>query len=86
MSKSKQILPLLFTGVMMGALDIAIIGPAFPAIQDTYHVSDRMLPWLLNIYVLFNLVSTPVMGKFSDLYGRKWIYILDIFLFAVGSL
>ncbi len=75
----------MFTGVLMGALDFAIIGPAFPAIQSTFHVSDRMLPWLLNIYVLFNLISTPVMGKFSDLYGRKWIYILDIFLFGMGS-
>jgi EmrB/QacA subfamily drug resistance transporter len=86
MKNTKQILPLLFVGVLMGALDIAIIGPAFPAIQKAFNVSDRLLPWLLNIYVLFNLISTPVMGKLSDLYGRKWIYISAIFLFAMGSL
>ena len=32
------------------------------------------------------MIGTPLMAKLSDIYGRKSIYILDIFLFAVGSL
>ncbi len=41
---------------------------------------------MFSIYVLFNLVSTPLMAKLSDLYGRQIIYIPDIFLFMTGSL
>ncbi|HMN59497.1 MAG TPA: MFS transporter [Anaerolinea sp.] len=81
-----RILTLLFFGVLMGALDIAIIGPALPAIRADFQVSDRSLSWMFSIYVLFQLVSTPLMAKLSDQFGRRWIYILDITLFGLGSL
>lgn len=83
---NRNIIILLFTGVLMGALDIAVIGPALPAIQQHFGISNRDLPWLFNIYVLFNLIATPLMGKLSDLFGRKSIYAMDVFLFGAGSL
>ena len=87
--ESKQrnrILTVLFIGVLMGALDIAIVGPALPAIRAQYQISERTLSWIFSIYVLFNLIGTPLMAKLSDLYGRRSIYILDVSLFALGSL
>ncbi len=82
----KTILTVLFIGVLMGALDIAIVGPAMPAIRSQFGVSDRTLSWIFSLYVLFNLVGTPLMAKLSDQFGRRGIYILDVFLFALGSL
>jgi EmrB/QacA subfamily drug resistance transporter len=84
--KRNQILLVLFLGVLMGALDIAIIGPALPSIRADFTVSERALAWMFSIYVLFQLVSTPLMAKLSDRFGRRAIYILDISLFALGSL
>ncbi len=81
-----QILGVLFVGVLMGALDIAIVGPALPAIRSQFQVSERLLAWIFSIYVLFNLISTPLMARLSDQFGRKWIYILDVSLFGIGSL
>ena len=81
-----QILTVLFIGVLMGALDIAIVGPALPAIRNQFQVSERALSWMFSIYVLFNLIGTPLMSRLSDLYGRRMIYILDVALFATGSL
>ncbi len=82
---NRKILSLLFFGVLMGALDIAIIGPALPSIQASFHIGERSIPWIINIYVLANLVGTPLLGRFSDLYGRKWIYIISLLLFGTGS-
>ncbi len=82
---TRKILTLLFFGVLMGALDIAIIGPALPTIKEAFSVDDRVLPWVLNIYILMNLMGTPLLGKLSDLYGRKHIYIFALLLFGVGS-
>ncbi len=70
----------------MGALDIAIVAPALPAIQDHFEVGDRALTWVFTIYVLFNLIGTPLMAKLSDARGRRPIYVLDVSLFAIGSL
>jgi len=49
-------------------------------------VDDRAKSWIFTIYVLFNLIGTPLMAKLSDIFGRRSIYILDISMFAVGSL
>ncbi len=81
-----QVMTVLFIGVLMGALDIAIVGPALSAIRSDLGVGDRSLPWIFSIYVLFNLIGTPLMAKLSDLYGRRSIYVLDVALFALGSL
>ncbi len=81
-----QILLVLFLGVLMGALDIAIIAPALPPIQSFFGIGDRALTWTFTIYVLFNLIGTPLMAKLSDLFGRRLIYVLDVALFGLGSL
>ncbi len=80
-----QILLVLFIGVLMGAIDIAIVGPALPAIKNYFSVDNRTLVWIYTIYVLFFMIGTPLMAKLSDRQGRKFIYLLDVSLFAVGS-
>src|SRR5512140_3748474 len=81
-----QILTILFMGVLMGALDIAIVSPALPAIQRAFGVGDRALSWTFTIYVLFNLIGTPLMAKLSDRFGRRSIYVLDVALVGIGWL
>src|SRR5512137_1770316 len=81
-----RVLLVLFIGVLMGALDIAIVGPALPTIRDYFGVDDRAAAWIFSIYVLFNLVSTPLMAKLSDSFGRRTIYVMDVAIFAAGSL
>ncbi len=82
----KKVLALLFVGVLMGALDLAIVGPALPAMQGDFGMDNRQLSWLFNVYVLFQLVSTPLLAKMSDRYGRRTIYVTSVTLFAGGSL
>ena len=84
--RNGKILALLFTGVLMGALDISIVGPAIPAIEQTIKVDHRSLSWIFSIYVLFNLVGVTFLSKLSDLYGRRNIYIFAVGVFALGSL
>jgi EmrB/QacA subfamily drug resistance transporter len=81
-----NILLVLFLGVLMGALDIAIVGPALPVIQKSFGADERSAAWIFTIYVLFNLISVPLMAKLSDAVGRRQIYVLDVSLFALGSL
>ena len=83
--RNGKILALLFTGVLMGALDISIVGPAIPAIEQTIKVDHRSLSWIFSIYVLFNLVGVSLLSKLSDLYGWRNIYIFSVAVFAFGS-
>jgi MFS family permease len=82
----RNILGLLFAGVLMGALDISIIGPALPAIREAFGIDDRAAAWMLSVYVLFNLIGTPIMAKLSDGHGRRGVYAAAVSIFGAGSL
>jgi MFS family permease len=83
---TKWLLALLFVGTLMGALDLAIIGPALPLIQIEFGMQTRALAWLLNSYVLMQMVGALLLAKLADRHGPRPIYIASIALFATGSL
>jgi MFS family permease len=84
--KNNKVLALLFFGVLMGALDISIVGPAIPSINETIQVAQKDLSWIFSIYVLFNLAGISLFAKLSDLYGRRRIYMITLAIFGIGSL
>ncbi|NNJ09725.1 MFS transporter [Chloroflexales bacterium ZM16-3] len=81
----RLVLTVLFLGVLMGALDIAIVGPALPALREWFGVDDRAGAWIFTIYVFLNLLGAPLMAKLSDRYGRRPAYMLAVGLFTIGS-
>jgi MFS family permease len=82
---TKWLLALLFVGTLMGALDLAIIGPALPVIQIEFGMQERELAGLLNAYVLMQMIGALLLAKLADRRGPRPIYILSIALFAIGS-
>lgn len=85
-AREKATLAVLFVGVLIAALDIAIVGPALPAIRATFEVGPRWLPAVFSVYVLFYLIATPLLGKRSDRLGRRRVFLESLALFGVGSL
>jgi MFS family permease len=84
-SAGSRTLAVLFGGVLLAALDIAIVGPALPSIQRSFGVDARGLSWVFNIYVLFSLIGAPLLAKLSDRYGRRVVYAACLGTFAAGS-
>lgn len=81
-----RILLLLFVGVLMGALDLSMVGPVLPAIEKSMQIHGHNLTWIFSIYLLFYLFGLPLMSKLSDIHGRKSIYIVSLTIFGFGSL
>ena len=69
----------------MGSLDTGIIGPVLPSIEQSFHLTSRESSWIFTLFVIFFMIGSPVMAKFSDFYGRKKIFLLDVILFGIGS-
>lgn len=87
MSRRFVVVMLLYLlGLFMGALDTGIVTPARTVIQSDLGVDSSTGIWMITIYTLFYAASIPVMGKLADMYGRKYIYIVSITLFGMGSL
>ena len=79
------ILILFLIGVFMGSLDTGIIGPVLPSIEQSFNLTSRESSWIFTLFVIFFMIGSPVMAKFSDFYGRKKIFILDVVPFGIGS-
>ncbi|WP_407408789.1 MFS transporter [Methanobrevibacter sp.] len=85
-TKTRNLILILFLiGVFMGSLDTGIIGPVLPSIEQNFNLTSRESSWIFTLFVIFFMIGSPVMAKFSDFYGRKKIFIMDVFLFGIGS-
>ena len=80
-----MILILFLIGVFMGSLDTGIIGPVLPSIEQSFNLTSRESSWIFTLFVISFMIGSPVMAKFSDFYGRKKIFIMDVILFGIGS-
>lgn len=85
-TKTRNLILILFLiGVFMGSLDTGIIGPVLPSIEQSFNLTSRESSWIFTLYVIAFMIGSPIMAKFSDFYGRKKIFILDVVLFGIGS-
>ncbi len=71
-------------GILLAALDQTIVGPALPKIIGELQGFDQY-SWVVTIYLLTSTISVPIIGKLSDMYGRKWFYVAGIVTFVIGS-
>ncbi len=84
----KRQLILTMLGVMLalflGALDQTIVSTALPRIVGELGGLDH-LSWVFSAYIVTSTALMPAVGKMSDLYGRKWMYLGGIAIFLLGS-
>ncbi|MFD6873888.1 MULTISPECIES: MDR family MFS transporter [unclassified Streptomyces] len=71
-------------GVLLAALDQTIVGTALPTIVADLGGGDHM-SWVVTAYLLAETVSTVLVGKFGDVFGRKLIFQISAIVFITGS-
>lgn len=75
----------LLLAMFLGALDQSIIATALPVITTELGGLDH-LTWVVTAFMLTSTVSAPLLGKLSDLYGRKPFFALSVVVFVGASL
>lgn len=83
---TKLAMMVLVLGVFMSALDNGIISAALTTINSSFNVSEVQGSWGITLYTLGMAISTPIIGKLADRYGRKKLFMIEISVFALGSL
>lgn len=74
----------LMSGSFLAALDQTIVATALPRIVGDFGGVDQ-LAWIASIYLLTTTAAMPVVGKLSDLYGRRVLFQVSIVVFVLGS-
>jgi EmrB/QacA subfamily drug resistance transporter len=73
-------------GLFLAALDQTIVATAGPVIQQDLHIEPAMYAWITTAYLVASTVFVPIFGKLSDIFGRKPILLVGMFVFLLGSL
>ncbi|WP_407484621.1 MFS transporter [Elizabethkingia miricola] len=85
-SKRWQALGFLVAGVFLSPLDYFIVNMALPAIQKAFNATDQQLQLVVAIYGLTYAALVVCGGRLGDLYGRKKIFSLGLYIFLFSSI
>ena len=75
--------------VFLTALDQTVVVTALPSITDDLQIPLQQLDraaWVISAYLLGYVIALPLMGRISDLYGRRLVFVICLGTFGVASL
>lgn len=78
-------------GVFLTAMDQTVVVTALPKIiaDPGINIPFTQLDhaaWIISAYLLGFVIAMPLMGRVSDIYGRRRIFLLCLGIFAFGSI
>lgn len=71
-------------GMLVAAISQTIVSPALPVIVSDLGGVDHY-SWVATSTLLVSAVTIPIVGKLSDIHGRRNFYIGGLVVFMVGS-
>ena len=71
-------------GLLFTSLNQTIVGTAMPRIVTDLGGLEHYA-WVTTSFMLASTASVPIVGKLSDIYGRKWFFVGGIVLFMIAS-
>ncbi|HKV57421.1 MAG TPA: MFS transporter, partial [Ktedonobacteraceae bacterium] len=75
--------------VFLTALDQTVVVTALPKIITDLSITIQQLDraaWIVSGYLLGFIIAMPLMGRISDIYGRRAVFLICLGIFALGSL
>lgn len=78
------VLMALLVALFLSALDNTIVATAMPTIVGKLGGFAKYT-WVTTAYVVTTTISTLLLGKLSDLYGRRKLFLFSIAVFIIGS-
>ncbi|MFO8036580.1 MAG: MFS transporter [Anaerolineales bacterium] len=75
--------------IFIGALDLTVVSAVLPHVlldlELPFQTGMDDAAWIVSGYLLAYSVSMTFMGRLSDLYGRRRVYLAALVIFGIGS-
>jgi EmrB/QacA subfamily drug resistance transporter len=82
----KWVLIAAILGSSMSFIDGTVVNIALPALQNALHASINQLQWVIEVYTLTLAALLILGGILGDLYGRRLIFLIGVFIFTLASI
>lgn len=73
-------------GILLNPLNSSMISVAIARLQNVYSLDFTVVSWIIFSFYIASAIAQPVMGKASDLFGRKKIFLTGLVVSFVASL
>ncbi|WP_054023887.1 MFS transporter [Bacillus sp. FJAT-28004] len=73
-------------GILLNPLNSSMVSVALPRLQNVFQLDFTVVSWIIFSFYIASAIAQPVMGKASDLFGRRKIYLTGLVVAFVASL
>lgn len=73
-------------GILLNPLNSSMISVAIARLQHVYRLDFTVVSWIIFSFYIASAIAQPVMGKASDVFGRKKIFLTGLVVAFVPSL
>jgi EmrB/QacA subfamily drug resistance transporter len=85
MNRQRWVMLNISIGVYMSTLDASIVNISLPTIIQSFNTHLTAVAWVVMGYLIIITGCLLLMGRLSDLFGQRKIYLLGFLTFTVGS-
>ncbi|MFN8122286.1 MAG: MFS transporter [Thermoleophilia bacterium] len=66
-------------------LQQTLVVPALPSLQRDLNTTNTWATWVFTGFLLTSAISTPLLGKLGDTYGKKRLLVIAMVIFAAAT-
>ncbi|MBU8598188.1 MFS transporter [Shouchella clausii] len=85
-TRNRGAILLLMFNIFIGFVGVGLVIPIMPTYMNVLGISGTIVGLLVAVFSLTQFLVAPYAGSWSDRYGRKWIIVTGLLLFAVSEL
>lgn len=85
-TRSKGLMIAVGLGVLLNPLNSSMVSVAIARLQDSFRLDYTVVSWIVFAFYIASAIAQPVMGKASDLFGRRKIFLAGLVVAFVASL
>ncbi|WP_438448875.1 MFS transporter [Gorillibacterium sp. sgz5001074] len=73
-------------GILLNPLNSSMVSVAIARLQDVYRLDFTGISWIISSFYIASAIAQPIMGRASDLFGRRKIFITGLVVAFIASL
>ncbi|UQZ36808.1 MFS transporter [Paenibacillus sp. PK3_47] len=85
-ARSRWLLISVSLGIMLNPLNSSMIAVAVARLQQAYQLDYASVSWIIFSFYIASAIAQPVMGKASDLFGRRRIFLTGLVVAFAASM